>query len=188
MEIKNSEWIAFAEFIAGQSTHMVSNFVEDGTYICCPFSTIERAYAAFSIWRTCHSQCEVAKFYDVKFWEQSPDYDPREEDFRDMEEDVECTRKQEEIEICYEQQYPDCVWQDEWDNYVPNREKQITRIAHELANKYGRIPVFGGKMSWMDVTFGFFKPYELSHGERELFVSEYYTQLYLNGYSLVVKY
>ena len=177
MEIKNSEWIAFAEFIAGQSTHMVSNFVEDGTYICCPFSTMERAYAAFS------QAGDVRKFYDVKFWEHNPDYDPREEEENEAIDDY-----QDEIDVCYEQQYPDCTWQDEWDNYIPNREKQITRIAHELANKYGRIPIWGARISWVNLVFDFYKTYELNPDEKSLFVAEYYTQLYLNGYPLVMKY
>ena len=184
MEIKNSEWTEFAEFIARQSEHMCSQYWEDGTYIKCPFSTVERAYAAFSIWRTCHSQSEVRKFYDVDYVKANPDYNPMEEYYREQEEEQEILAyliKQHEIEECYEQQYPDCTWQDEWDNYISNRIKQITRIAHELANKYGSIPVFGGRVSWFNMVYDFYEIYELNFDERCLFVSEYYTQLYLNN-------
>lgn len=75
MEIKKEEWTAFAEFIARQSTWDISQYIEDGTYTCCPFSTMGRAYAAFSVWRTCHSQSEVRKFYDVDYVKANPDYD-----------------------------------------------------------------------------------------------------------------
>ena len=183
MEIKNSEWAEFAEFIARQSTHMVSSYLEDGTYTCCPFSTIERAYAAFSVWKTCHSQSEVKKFYDVDYVKCSPDYDPMEEYYREQEEELQvtaCLIKQHEMDKCYEQQYPDCTWQDEWDEYIPNREKQITRIAHELANKYGRLSLFG-KKSWVGLVYPFYEMYELNSDERWLFYDEYCTQLYLNN-------
>lgn len=185
MEIKNSEWIEFAEFIAAQSTWPISQYIEDGTYICCPFSTIERAYAAFSVWRTCHSQSEVRKFYDVDYVKCSPDYDPMEEYYRAQEEEQQITAyliKQQEIEECYEQQYPDCTWQDEWDTYISDREKQITRIAHELADKYGNLPVIGGKRgSWVSLVYPFYEMYDLNSDERWLFYEEYCTQLYLNG-------
>ena len=120
MEIKNSEWTEFAEFIANCSTHMCSQYWEDGTYTCCPFSTIERAYAAFSIWKTSHSSSEVRKFYDVDYVKCSPDYDPMEEYYREQEEEQQITAyliKQQEIEECYEQQYPEFEWPDEADNY-----------------------------------------------------------------------
>lgn len=185
MEIKSSEWIEFAEFIAAQSTWPISQYIEDGTYICCPFSTIERAYAAFSVWRTCHSQSEVRKFYDVDYVKCSPDYDPMEEYYREQEQeqqDIAYYIKQQEIEECYEQQYPDYTWQDEWDTYISDREKQITRIAHELADKYGNLPVIGGKRgSWISLVYPFYEMYDLNSDERWLFYEEYCTQLYLNG-------
>lgn len=184
MEFKNSEWIEFAEFIANQSTWPISQYIEDGTYTCCPFSTIERAYTAFSVWKTSRSSSEVRKFYDVDCVKANPDYDPMEEYYRDLEEEQQVTAyliKQYEIEKCYEQQYPEFEWPDEADNYRANREKQITRIAHELADKYGDLPIMGGKKgSWISLVYPFYKTYELNYDERDLFVSEYYAQLYLN--------
>lgn len=183
MEIKNSEWTEFADFIARWSTHSISQYIEDGEYVCCPFSTIERAYAAFSVWRTCHSRSEVRKYMDVDYEKFNPEYDALEEFWRQKEEEENeyyaYLQKQEEIEECYEQQYPDCTWQDEWDTYIPNRKKQITRIAHELADKYGELPVVG-KKSCASLVLPFFKKYELNSDERWLFVYEYFTQLYLN--------
>lgn len=189
MEIKNSEWTEFANFVANCSTHMCSQYWEDGTYTCCPFSTIERAYAAFSIWKTSHSSSEVRKFYDVDYVKFNPEYDAMEEYWRQKEEEENeyyaHLQKQEEIDECYEQQYPSCKWQDEWDEYISNREKQITRIAHELADKYGNLPIISGKRgSWVSLVYPFYKQYELNFDERSLFVSEYYTQLYLK-YGLV---
>lgn len=185
MEIKNSEWTEFAEFIANCSTHMVSQYWEDGTYTCCPFSTAERAYAAFSIWKTSRSSSEVRKFFDVDYAKFNPEYDEREEYWRQQEKEENeyyaYLQKQEEIEECYEQQYPEFEWPEEADNYRANRINHITRIAHELANKYDRIPVFGGRVSWCNLVHDFYKTYELNYEERCLFVSEYYTQLYLNN-------
>ena len=181
MEIKNSEWTEFAEFIARQSTWSISKYIEDGTYICCPFSTIERAYAAFSIWKTSHSSSEVRKFYDVDYVKFNPEYDAMEEYWRQEEEKENEYYKQEEVDECYEQQYPKFEWPDEADNYRANREKQITRIAHELADKYGDLPIIGGKKgSWVSLVYPFYEMYELNSDERWLFVSEYYAQLYLN--------
>lgn len=183
MEIKNSEWTEFADFIARWSTHSTSQYIEDGEYVCCPFSTIERAYAAFSVWKTCHSRSEIRKYMDVDYEKFNPEYAALEEFWRLKEEDEDeyyaYLQKQAEIEECYEQQYSDCTWQDEWDEYIPNRKKQITRIAHELADKYGRLP-FIGKKSWVGLVFPFYEMYELNSDERWLFVDEYYAQLYLN--------
>ena len=186
MEIKNSEWTEFADFIARWSTHSISQYIEDGEYVCCPFSTIERAYAAFSIWKTCHSRSEVRKYIDVDYEKFNPEYDALEEFWRQKEEEENeyyaYLQKQEEIEECYEQQYPDCTWQDEWDTYISDREKQITRIAHELADKYGNLPVIGGKRgSWVSLVYPFYEMYDLNSDERWLFYEEYCTQLYLNG-------
>jgi hypothetical protein len=177
MEIKNSEWAEFAEFIAAQSTWPISQYPDDGTYICCPFSTIERAYAAFSVWRACHSQSKVGEFYDVNYVKENPDYDPMEEYHRELEEAQQITAyliKQHQIEKCYEQQYPDCTWQDEWDDYIPNREKQITRIAHELADKHEYLPF----SQWKHLVYPFYDKYELNSDERTLFVDEYHAQCY----------
>ena len=33
MEIKNSEWTEFADFIARWSTHSISQYIEDGEYV-----------------------------------------------------------------------------------------------------------------------------------------------------------
>ncbi len=185
MEIKNSEWIEFAEFIAAQSTWNISQYVEDGTYICCPFSTIERAYAAFSVWKTSRSSSEVKKLYDVDYIKASPYYDSMEEYYRELEEEQqkmdESCRIQYEIEECYEQQYPKFEWPDEADNYRANREKQITRIAHELADKYGNLPIIGSKKgSWASLVYPFYEMYELNSDERRLFYEEYCIQLYIN--------
>ena len=185
MEIKNSEWTEFADFIARWSTHSISQYIEDGTYICCPFSTIERAYAAFSIWKTSHSRSEVRKYIDVDYGKFNPEYDALEEFWRQKEEEENeyytYLQKQAEIEECYEQQYPEFEWPDEADNYRANREKQITRIAHELADKYGNLPFIGGKRgSWVSLVYPFYEMYELNSDERWLFYDEYCTQLYLN--------
>lgn len=185
MEIKNSEWTEFANFVANCSTHMCSQYWEDGTYTCCPFSTIERAYAAFSIWKTSHSSSEVRKFYDVDYVKFNPEYDAMEEYWRQKEEEENeyyaDLQKQKEIDECYEQQYPEFEWPDEADDYRSNREKQITRIAHELADKHGNLPIIGGKRgSWVSLVYPFYDMYELNSDERGLFVSEYYAQLYLN--------
>ena len=178
MEIKNSEWTEFAEFIANCSTHMVSQYWEDGTYTCCPFSTIERAYAAFSIWKTSHSFSEVRKFYDIDYGKFNPEYDDLEEFWRQKEEEENeyyaYLQKQEEIAECYEQQYPDCTWQPEWDTYISDREKQITRIAHELADKYEHLKF----LDWIRLVYPFYEKYELNSDERALFVDEYHCQCY----------
>jgi hypothetical protein len=119
---------------------------------------------------------------------KSPDYDPMEEYYREQEEEQQVTAhliKQHEIEECYAQQYTEFEWPDEADDYRANREKQITRIAHELADKYGNLPIISGKRgSWVSLVYQFYKQYELNFDERSLFVSEYYTQLYLK-YGLV---
>lgn len=178
MEIKNSEWTEFAEFIADCSTHMASQYWEDGTYTCCPFSTIERAYAAFSVWKTLHSPSEVRKFYDVDYVKASPYYDFREEYYRSMEEEQQqvtaCFVKQNEIDACYDQQYPDCTWQDEWDTYISDREKQITRIAHELADRHEYLK----PQDWIRLVYPFYDKYELNSDERALFADEYHCQCY----------
>ena len=176
MEIKSSEWTEFAEFIADCSTHMVSQYWEDGTYTCCPFSTIERAYAAFSIWKTCHSMSEVRKFYDVDYVKVNPDYDPIEEYYREQEEEQE----DKEIEYAYKEAagliyFGVEDWEPEWDNYCTNREKQITRIAHELADKYENLHILGSE-SWVSLVYPFYEKYELNSDERCLFTQEYYSQ------------
>ena len=178
MEIKNSEWAEFADFIARWSTHSISQYIEDGTYICCPFSTIERAYAAFSIWKTSHSRSEVRKYIDVDYEKFNPEYDALEEFWRQKEEEESnyyaYCQKQAEIEECYEQQYPEFEWPDEADNYRANREKQITRIAHELADRHEYLPF----SQWKHLVFPFYDKYELNSDERTLFVDEYHAQCY----------
>lgn len=178
MEIKNSEWTEFADFIARWSTHSISQYIEDGEYVCCPFSTIERAYAAFSVWRTCHSGSEVRKYMDVDYEKFNPEYDALEEFWRQKEEEENeyyaYLQKQEEIAECYEQQYPDCTWQPEWDTYISDREKQITRIAHELADRHEHLRLH----DWIKLVYPFYKKYELNSDERDLFADEYYCQCY----------
>lgn len=178
MEIKNSEWTEFADFIARWSTHSISQYIEDGEYVCCPFSTIERAYAAFSAWRTCHSRSEVRKYMDVDYEKFNPEYDALEEFWRQKEEEENeyyaYLQKQEEIAECYEQQYPDCTWQPEWDTYISDREKQITRIAHELADRHEHLRLH----DWIKLVYPFYKKYELNSDERDLFADEYYCQCY----------
>lgn len=66
-------------------------------------------------------------------------------------------------------------WESEWDNYCIDREKQITRIAHELADRHENLHVFGNK-SWMSLVYPFYEKYELNSAERCLFTQEYYAQ------------
>lgn len=182
MEIKNSEWSEFADFITRHSTHAISNYAEDGDYVCCPFSTMERAYAAFKVWKSCHSSSEVRKYYDVDYVQYNPEYDAMEEAYIQQMEEEEAEnsasfQKQMEIERCYEQQYDDCTWQPEWDNFILDREKQIVRIAHELADRYEHLPMLG-KTSWASLVCPFYNIYRLNSDERALFVDEYYAQHY----------
>ena len=73
-------------------------------------------------------------------------------------------------------------WEPEWDNYCIDREKQITRIAHELADKHESLHVFGNK-SWVSLVYPFYEKYELNSDERCLFTQEYYSQHYFRyGY------
>lgn len=178
MEIKNSEWTEFADFIARWSTHSVSQYIEDGEYVCCPFSTIERAYAAFSIWKTCHSRSEVRKYIDVDYEKFNPEYDALEEFWKQKEEEENeyytYLQKQAEIEECYEQQYPEFEWPDEADNYRANREKQIIRIAHELADRHEHLSIW----QWIHLVYPFYDKYELNSDERTLFADEYHCQCY----------
>lgn len=182
MEIKNEEWTEFAEFIARQSEHMVSQYWEDGTYIKCPFSTMERAYNAFQIYQQTHSASEVKKFWDVDVESANPEtmcYDDEESARRAEEEDYywnlmkEADIGQAEAAGLFWFDMKD--WQPEWDNYCADREKQITRIAHELADKYENLPIFG-KKSWVSLVYPFYEKYELNRDERCLFTQEYYSQ------------
>jgi len=63
-------------------------------------------------------------------------------------------------------------WDPEWDNYCANREKQIIRIAHELADKHERLSIF----DWINLVYSFYDMYELNSDERCLFTQEYYSQ------------
>lgn len=69
-------------------------------------------------------------------------------------------------------------WNPEWDHYCEDREKQITRIAHELADRYENLPVFGEK-SWASLVYPFYDKYELNSDERLLFTQEYYFQHFI---------
>lgn len=69
-------------------------------------------------------------------------------------------------------------WNPEWDHYCEDRENQITRIAHELADRYEDLPVFGDK-SWVSLVYPFYDKYELNSSERLLFTQEYYSQHFL---------
>ena len=174
MEIRKEEWTAFAEFIARESTHQCSCYPEDGTYVKCPYSTMERAYTAFIVYRCSHnSSVLLEKYHDVDVSLEGDD--EMYEDSEDLCEDG----YWDEVELCYEQQYPEWEWPDEADNYRANREKQIIRIAHELADRYPNLRVFGAH-SWASLVFPFYDAYELDYKERDLFVCEYYTQRYLN--------
>ena len=180
MEINNKEWTAFAEFIVRQSEHMVSQYWEDGAYIMCPFSTMERAYAAFSIWQSCHSQTEVKKFWDINVDAYNPDKYPSLEEAEIAREAHEYSGQQEEIEYAFKEAagliyFRVEDWNPEWDNYCIDREKQITRIAHELADKHENLHVFGNK-SWVSLVYPFYEKYELNSDERCLFTQEYYSQ------------
>lgn len=156
MKIKKEEWPAFAEFIARESTHQYSCNPEDGVYTQCPYSTMERAYTAFTAYRSSHIIGKLTREY----WDENSYWD--------------------EVELCYEQQYPKFEWPDEADNYRANREKQIIRIAHQLADRYPHLGLFG-TCSWISLVYPFYEAYELNKEERALFVCEYYTQRYLNG-------
>lgn len=172
MEIRKEEWTAFAEFIARESTHQYTCYPEDGTYVKCPYSTMERAYVAFR-WAY-NSGVPLEKYHDVDVTLEESDeiY----EDSEDLCEDG----YWDEVELCYEQQYPEFEWPDEADNYRANREKQIIRIAHELADMYPHLRFFGTH-SWINLVYPFYEAYELNKEERDLFVCEYCAQKYLNG-------
>lgn len=172
MEIKKEDWTAFAEFITRESTHQYSSFIEDGTYTKCPYSTMERAYVAFTVSRQTHSYSETKKYWDVDV-----DLEGSEEVYEDSSYEG---NYWDEVELCYEQQYPEREWPDEADNYVTNREKQIIRIAHQLADRHPHLGL-SGTCSWMSLVYPFYETYELNKEERALFVCEYYTQSYLNG-------
>ena len=73
MDIKPEEWPEFAKFIACSSTHNVDQWIEDGTYVCCPFSTIDKAYEAFKIAKLKSNYCdEVRALYDVDYEKENP--------------------------------------------------------------------------------------------------------------------
>ena len=180
MEIKKEDWTAFAEFIARQSEHMCSQYWEDGTYIKCPFSTMKRAYAAFSIWQSCHSQTEVKKFWDINVDAYNPDKYSSLTEAEIEREAQEYSVQQEEIEYAFKEAagmtyFGIDDWNPEWDHYCADREKQIIRIAHELADKYEHLPLFGS-MSWMSIVLPFYDMYELNSDERSLFTQEYHSQ------------
>ena len=68
-------------------------------------------------------------------------------------------------------------WDPDWD--TENRNKQITRLAHELADKYERLNIF----DWVRIVYPFFKMYELGPSEKQLFCEEYSAQHYFRyGY------
>ena len=49
--ISPDEWSDFAHFIANESTHPISSYPEDGTFTRCPYSTMDRAIAAFRVYQ-----------------------------------------------------------------------------------------------------------------------------------------
>lgn len=63
-------------------------------------------------------------------------------------------------------------WNPEWDHYCEDREKQITRIAHELADRHERLNIF----DWAKLVWPFFHMYELNEHEKDLFCNEYAAQ------------
>ena len=177
MEIKKEDWTAFAEFVARQSEHMCSQYWEDGTYIKCPFSTMERAYAAFSIWQSCHSQSEVKKFWDINVDAYNPAKYPSPMEDEIEREAQEYSVQQEEIEHAFKEAAGFTYfgvedWNPEWDYYCADREKQITRIAHELADKHEHLSMF----EWINLVWPFYKMYGLNGNERMLFCDEYAAQ------------
>ena len=177
MEIKKEDWTAFAELGARQSEHMCSQYWEDGTYIKCPFSTMERAYAAFSIWQSCHSQSEVKKFWDINVDAYNPDKYPSPMEAEIEREAQEYSVQQEEIEYAFKEAagmtyFGIDDWNPEWDHYCADREKQIIRIAHELADKHEHLSMF----EWINLVWPFYKMYDLNENERMLFSDEYAAQ------------
>lgn len=173
MEIRKEEWTAFAEFIARESTHQYSCYPEDGVYTKCPYSTMERAYTAFTAYRS--SPC-LGKL-TTEYWDVNVALEGSEEMYEDSSYE---NSYWDEVELCYKQQYPEFEWPDEADNYRVNREKQIIRIAHELADRHPYLSLFG-KESWVRLVYPFYEVYELNKEEKALFICEYYTQQYLNG-------
>ncbi len=106
MEIKNSEWKEFAEFIAAQSEHMISEYWEDGTYICCPFSTIERAYEAFGLSKKPGATFEdIRKLYDINYVEANPR----------LEEEKDLQRYYEELD----------AEEARWDDYIDSLSQEV---------------------------------------------------------------
>ena len=68
-------------------------------------------------------------------------------------------------------------WNSDWD--TENRNKQITRLAHELADRHEHLSIF----DWVNLVYPFYQMYELGPSERELFSQEYSAQHYLRyGY------
>jgi hypothetical protein len=63
-------------------------------------------------------------------------------------------------------------WDPEWDYYCTDREKQITRIAHELADKHEHLSM----SEWINLVWPFYKMYDLNENERMLFSDEYAAQ------------
>lgn len=100
MEIKQSEWKDFAEFIANTSTHPCDDYLEDGYFTCCPFSTIELAYKAFKLHQDGVSLVDIRKLYDVDYELENPRVIDYYEHYHDYEEE-----DYEEPE--YEPEYPD---------------------------------------------------------------------------------
>ena len=68
-------------------------------------------------------------------------------------------------------------WDSDWD--TENRNKQITRLAHELADRHEHMSI----IDWANLVYPFYKMYELGPSERELFSQEYSAQHYFRyGY------
>ena len=68
-------------------------------------------------------------------------------------------------------------WDSDWD--TENRQMQITRLAHELADRHEHLSIF----DWVNLVYPFYQMYELGPSERELFSQEYSAQHYLRyGY------
>lgn len=117
--ISPDEWSEFAHFIATESTHPISSYPEDGTFTRCPYSTMDRAIAAFRVyqgivkngtydWSTLAAirdiDCsDAGHYYDCQPEEQEnpePDYDYEpeytENDYYETESDQENTLTSEE--------------------------------------------------------------------------------------------
>ena len=122
----------------------------------------------------------LKKFWDINVDAYNPDKYPNPMEAEIEREAQEYSAQQAEIEYAFKEAAGYTYfgvedWEPEWDYYCADREKQIIRIAHELADKHENLPTLGSK-SWVSLVYPFYKEYELNSDERCLFTQEYYTQ------------